>query len=277
MSVLDIPLWLNKSFFQGILSKKYKDEIVDIKVEAATAAGYLSNLLRVHVNFTNGQTEPFIVKLPTTHELALKKVGANGYDVHNKEMAFFDEVAPEILELAKKFGKREFVIPNVIAVDHDHEVIILEDLKPLYFEMVDKLKGLDEAQMLLSIKKLAQFHAASLMILQKNPKAFDYFDSGMFSRTVDAFNDGVLCSFELLVEEVATWPGYENYAKKMKKMETNLIENATRCFDIAPGELCVLNHGDLWTNNVMYTHDVNGKVTDAILVSRSNYLPFTNK
>lgn len=272
MSTLKVPSWLNSDFFEEILSKSRKDDSIikvrDVKIEPATSEGYLSMLLRVYVNYTTGRTQPLIVKFATTHELAVQKVGANGYDVHNKEMAFYDEVAHEILRLLNKIGHNEFVIPKAVAVNRDLEVIILEDLKPEGFEMVDRFEGLDEPHMKLSLEKLAKFHAASLMILQKNPKAFDYFDSGMFSRTVDAFNDGVLCTFELLVEEVATWPGYESYANKMERMKESFIENATRCFDVEHGELIVLNHGDLWTNNVMYTHNSNGDVTDAILVKR---------
>jgi thiamine kinase-like enzyme len=126
------------------------------------------------------------------------------------------------------------------------------------------------------LTKLAKFHAASLVIHQKHPNAFDSFDMGMFSRRIDAFNGAFISIFEIVVEEISTWKSYKKYAKKMEKMKENFIENATKCFDIVDGDFCVLNHGDVWTNNLMFKYEENGKLKDANLVSFS-FVSFNEK
>lgn len=274
MSQLNVPSWLCGSYFQEILAKNYKNssiKVQKIKVEPCGAAndGFLSTLLRVRVDYCMNSTvasESFILKMPTSQELAVEKVGANGYDVQNKEMSFFETVAPQMEKILKKIGEDKNVIPKVIAIDRTRDVIVLEDLSEMNFLMADRLTGLNEVQIDLALKKLAKFHAASLVIHRKHPKAFDSFDVGFFSRKVTAFHDGLLSLYELVVEEIETWPGFEKLATKMKIIRNSLIESASRCFDVADDDFCVLNHGDLWTNNLMYVDDDAGSVVDAILV-----------
>ena len=134
--------------------------------------------------------------------------------------------------------------------------------------MVERLVGLDEVQTKLALTQLAKFHAASKILHQKHPKAFDCFaNCGMFSRKTEGFNDALLSIFEVVVEEISIWTGFEKYAEKLKMLQGKLIENATKCLDIEPDEFCVLNHGDLWTNNLMYKFDENDEVKNLILVS----------
>ena len=276
MSELNIPGWLSTSYFQEILSRKLKNTSVKVKevlVEQCGATdGFLSTMWRVRVNYfvnSKDENESFVVKMATSNEMAIQKVGKNGFDVQNKEMSFFEVFAPQmkkILRLGDDDDDDDTLFPNVISVDRHREVIVLEDLKARDFVMVDRMKGLDEVHVRLALKKLAQFQAASLMIYQKHPKAFDSFDMGIFNRKVDAFNGAYLSIFDFVVEEVETWPGFESYIEKMRKLKGSLIENTIRCFDNEPGDFCVFNHGDVWTNNLMFTYNESGEVNDAIMV-----------
>lgn len=274
MSESNIPSYLSASYFQEILSRNFKNtsvKVKDIEVEPCGAAndGFLSTLWRVRLNYfinSSDEHESVIVKTSTNHELAIEKVGANGYDVQNKEMSFFEVIAPQVKKALKITGDDDTLIPNVISIDRHHDAIVFEDLRTRKFEMADRMGGLDEAHVRLSLKKLAQFHAASLIIHQKHPCAFDSFDIGMFSRKIDVFNEAFLSIFKFVVEEVETWPGFENYAEKMRNLEGSFLENATRCFDNEPGEFCVLNHGDVWTNNLMFNYNKGGEIIEGILV-----------
>jgi hypothetical protein len=268
----NLYLWLDASFFEKLLRKNLKNTSVKVNnVEIEPCAGlndgFLSTLLRVCVTFcvnSSDENEHFVVKIATSHKLALDKVGANGYDVQNKEMKFFEVIAPQLEKVLKGIDKNVFV--KAVAVERGHDVIVLEDLKPYGFVMADKTIGLDKTQTHLALSKLAKFHAASLIVRRKHEKVFDEFDVGMFSRKVEAFNDAFMSIFELVIEEVATWQGFESYAEKLRKIQPNLIENATRCFDVKPTDFCVLNHGDLWMNNLMFKDGENRETDDAILV-----------
>lgn len=277
MSELKYQKFLDTEFFRKILAANHKNSSVkvhEVHVEPCGAAndGFLSTLLRTRVEFlvnSKVETETYVVKLMTHQELAVEKFGANGYNVQDKEMMFFEVLAPQVQKVLKKIGEDENLFPRVAAINHEHDAIVFQDLKEYNFVMADRMIGLDEAHIHLSLEKLAKFHAASLMIHQKCPTVFNFFDSGILSRKVDAFNGAFTSIFEYAVDEIKTWPGFVLYAEKLESLKEFLIENARRCFDYDDNEFCVLNHGDVWTNNLMFKYNANEQVEEAILVSMS--------
>lgn len=278
MSESSFPAWINKDYFQAILSSRYKNssvEVQTVRVEPCGAGGFISTLLRVQVGYvisSEQRHESFIVKTSTKDEFALAKVGSEGYDVQHKEMLFFEMISERIEKTWKCINENETLVPQVLAVDRDHNAIILEDLTAKDFSTIDRMEGLDDAHTRLALKKLAKFHAASIVIQQKQPRTCEFLELGMFSRKNDSFNDYVVSIYEVFVEEVESWAGWETYAKKLRKLQPNFIEAVLRCFDHDPGDLCVLNHGDVWTSNLMFKYGANGEVTDAILVRISRSL-----
>lgn len=268
------PSWLNSDFFQKILCDYFGNcaiQVEEVKVEPCNGAngGFLSTLLRVYVTYSLSSEHciaSYVVKIPTSHELAVKKFGPEGLNVQRKEMMFYEFVAPLMDEVLTKLKDDEKLFPKVIAIDHEHEAIVLEDLSSLNFKLADRIARLDESHVKLSLKKLAKFHATSLLIRQKDPNIFDYFKTGFFNRKINAFDDFYLSIYQVAIEEIETWPGFEKYAIKMKKLEVNLIETATQCFDVNQRDFCVLNHGDMWTNNLMFRYKDNGELEDTAMV-----------
>lgn len=271
------PSWLNGEYFEEILRKSRKNtsiSVQNVKVGPCGAAndGFLSTLLCAYVTYVVNSKEiceNFVLKLSTTQDLAIEKIGKTGYDVQNKEMLFFEVIAPQIEKVLTKIDESENLIPNTYAIDRSYEAIVFEDLKTRNFVMVNRQVGLDEIQTKMALEKLAKFHAASLIIQKKHPNAFKSFNAGMFSRDIDAFNFAFNSIFELAAEEIVTWSDCQKYGEELLKMRGSFIELATRCFDVLPGDFCVLNHGDLWTNNLMFKFDQNGKTEDVILVAES--------
>lgn len=265
------PTWLTTSYFEEILRKNYRNTSIKVhklKVEpcSETADGFLSTLLRAHVHFYKNkshESESFVLKLSPSQDVTVEKVGVNGYNVHNKEMLFYEVIAPRIEKILKRAGDNDRLLPAVVAVDREHDVIVFKDLNALNFVLADRMVGLDTAQVHVALKKLAKFHAACLLMKQKHPTAFETFDAGMFGRKITAFNDAFLSIFEVVCEEIATWSGFGKYAAKIKLLQESFIERATKCFDVEDGEFCVLNHGDVWTNNVMFNKE---GTQDAVLV-----------
>lgn len=267
------PSWLTVEYFQAILAKNLKNtsvKVLSIEFEpCGVTGGFLSTLLRVQVKYFMHSVEvceSFVVKLETTQGAVLEKVGKVGYDVQNKEMKFFEEVGPLMKKTLRKIGEHANFIPKVLKVDHENHVLIFEDLKSKNFDMVDCMNGLNENETKLALSKLAKFHAASLVINQKHSNLLGSFDIGMFSRKRNEFNFAFSSIFEIAAEEIATWEGFEHYGEKLQQLKGSFIENTTKCFDIQPGDFCVLNHGDIWTNNVMFKFDENGNAEDSILV-----------
>lgn len=199
-------------------------------------------------------------------DLALEKLGTDNYNVQDKEMEMYQKLLPEFKKVLDSINEDSNIFPTVVAVDKALDVIVLEDLMEKKFVMADRLEGLNFEHITLTLRKLARMHAASIIIHQKNPNAFANFNTGLFTRKTDAFHVMFESLCDVLIEEVSTWDGYEYYAEKLKNVRKNLIENAQRAFDCDDGDLHVLNHGDLWTNNVMFTYDSFGSPIDAILM-----------
>ena len=111
--------------------------------------------------------------------------------------------------------------------------------------MADRFEGLDLDHILLSLKKLARMHAASIIIHEKDPKAFKQFDTGFFTRKTDVFDVVFESLCDALIQEIPQWKGYEHYEEKLKNVRKNLVKNARRAFDCDEGDLHVLTHGNL--------------------------------
>lgn len=253
----EIPAWLTERFVQDILRQHYRDQSLKVKSLAVKQCGgkgdsYASLMFRVGTFFTNRkhpenvQFASYIVKTLPVLEIAVEKLGSDNYNVQNKEMEIYQQLLPEFRQVLESINEDPNIFPGVVAVDTKLDVIMLEDLAEQQFVMADRLKGLDRNHLQLALTKLARMHAASVIIHDKNPKAFAHLDTGFFTRKTDVFHVMFESLCDAMMEEVATWEGYEYYAQKLKKVRRNLIANAQRSFDCDDGDFHVLNHGDLW-------------------------------
>lgn len=277
LSAEEIPDWLNKAFLEDILQKHFNDEALKVKCLKIQQCGgkgdsYASVMFRVGTYFCDGtnpetvQFRSFIVKTLPDLEIALEKLGSDNYNVQNKEMEMYRDLLPQFKKVLMSIGEAGDIFPGAIAVDKTLQVIVLEDLAEKKFVMADRTKGLDLNHILMSLRQLARMHAASAVIDAQNPKAFEHLDTGFFTRKTDVFHVMFESLCEAMIEEVDTWEGYEYYAKKLPQVRKNLVKNAQRAFDCDDGDFHVLNHGDLWTNNLMFTYDDAGNPTDSILL-----------
>lgn len=273
----EIPDWLSEAFIENILRRHFKRESLKVnclRIQPCGGKGesYASIMYRVGTYFSVSgspkavQFRSYIVKTLPQHEMALEKLGSDNYNVQNNEMEMYDKVLPEFKRLLASIGEDAEIFPGAIAVVKALDVIVMEDLLERKFEMPDRTKGLDSNHILMALRQLARMHAASAVLYEENPKAVSQFDSGFFTRRTDCFHVMFETLCDAMIEEVSTWEGYEYYAQKLPQVRKNLIENARRAFDCDEGDFHVLNHGDIWTNNLMYTYDDAGQPKEAVLL-----------
>jgi Ecdysteroid kinase-like family len=273
----ETPDWLNNLFVQNILQKHHCNDNLKVKYLRIQQCGgkgdsYASTMYRVGAFYCDVKTpeklvsKSLIVKTLPAHEMAMEKLGSNNYNVQDKEMEMYEKFLPQFRDILEAIDEDAEIFPAMLAVDKKLDVIVLEDLAERKFVMCDRLKSLDLDHILMSLRKLARMHAASAVIYAKNPETFAHLDTGFFTRKTDVFHVMFESLCDGFIEEISSWEGYEYYAKKVVNVRKSLVKNAQKAFDHEEGDFLVLNHGDLWTNNLMFTYGPDGKPADCVLL-----------
>jgi hypothetical protein len=248
----EVPAWLTKSFIEKNLRNHFDDKSLKVKKMKVSQCGgkgesYASVMFRIAVSYTKKgeeKTISLVVKTLPENEMAKDKLGSGNYNVQNKEMEMYERLLPKFKRILQSINEDAEIFPEVIGVDKSLEVIIMVDLMEKKFVMADRLKGLDLNHTLISLRKLARMHAASMVVHQKNPQSFEGFDTGFFTRKTDCFHVMFESLCECLIEEIPSWDGFEHFAEKLKIVRRDLVKNARKAFDCDEGELQVLTHGE---------------------------------
>lgn len=272
---LDAPEWLTEAYLQDALRKYYNDRKIRInwvKVNPALGKGenYGGVLTRVKAQFTrsdgSAQLGHYIVK-STFEGNEFAQNTMEPYDIFNREMEIYEQVLPKLKALLREIGDTEQIFAETMAVDVDNSSLIFEDLNARGFTMPDRLKGLDMKITRLVLRKLAKMHATSAVMNERENHILEGYDRGFFNRYTDNYAPAFVGMFQAATRCVAQWPGYEKYAAKMETLVPIYMELGKRIFDISPGHINVLAHGDLWTNNVLVNYDKeSGEPLDAIII-----------
>jgi len=140
-------------------------------------------------------------------------------------------------------------------------LLVLEDLQPAGFKMAPRRNGLDFDHCALAMRKIAMFHAASVVLVDKNPSTIKNYGTGLYSDH-EMIAPWLLKGLNSFAQSLKSWPGMENYGIKLEKMGTDAVKRGVEAGDKRLGGFNVLNHGDLWINNMLFTYHDNGKLND---------------
>ncbi|XP_033611562.1 uncharacterized protein LOC111874997 [Cryptotermes secundus] len=147
-------------------------------------------------------------------------------------------------------------------------VIIMEDLTPLGFRMVNRGVGLDLAHCLVVMRRLATFHAASVILYQQDPECMTPFLESLFSESVNEkqFQQMISGLMKRVRVEVETWPDFSHFARKLRALEKDVLGRMCRGMRRDDKAFNVLNHGDAWKNNMLFRYSDTGQPESVIFV-----------
>lgn len=205
-----------------------------------------------------------VLKLPPENKARRETMGMN---VFEREVTAYNEILPMFqkfqLDKGLKPGQGFVSFPKCYYASFDKEkdeaVIIMEDIRRKGYKMLNKYKTVDFEHAKAVLETVAQLHGLSLAMKDQCPGIFNKF-KGLKDVMADGMLNDMMKSITITNCEKAIGtlePHEENLKKKLRAFGENIFDIVQTCTN---GELVepytVLNHGDCWTNNMMFKYQV---------------------
>ncbi|KAM7357246.1 uncharacterized protein ACRADG_002689 [Cochliomyia hominivorax] len=245
-------------------------KVCDFKLSPANGENFCSEIYQVEAEYElNGKTEhkSFIVKnmIPEIAE-----IGSN-------EEIMFNTVLPGMetcLNVVEDKKENKLYAKCLLSEKRDrHELYVLENLNSLGYYSADRLKGLNFIHAEVLLKKIAKYHAASMMYNKKFPDVVQNLDGAHFKEGAsDAMAQAIAFGgFEYVANMIKNWPLYKHLAERVRAIIPKFNELVMEVVNSKHSKFNVINHGDLWVNNFLYKYDQkSGKPTDVLFVDFQN-------
>ncbi|KAH8382489.1 hypothetical protein KR009_003761, partial [Drosophila setifemur] len=269
-----LPPWLTEEYIQKAIRSAYKDnQLKVLKVWAKPATGkgenFIGIMTRIYVDIEQRdgtvENKTYILKQVIPEDAPQAKIFEE-YDLYNRELNMYDNVLPKLEKILEEANFTEKIVAKAIVVDKERTVMILEDLAPLHYTNACRIKQLDLEHTKLVLDMLAKFHAAAIILDQREPGLLrNNYDGHFFSRDKKGYGLVFNGLFKGFVRYVKSKPDLEKrYGAKLDHLATKLMEYAARSVDVGEKDLQTLTHGDCWTTNVMYQYDDEGNPTTVL-------------
>ncbi|XP_017858765.1 PREDICTED: uncharacterized protein LOC108610903 [Drosophila arizonae] len=269
------PKHLDVAFFEEVLETMLRTSHVQLvgihcALGSSTGENYCSLIYRVKLTYRRNdgkveQTGVIVKSIPRIDSIEF----IEDLQVYLKEKITYYEMLPR-LELLMKC-KRRFGPKLYQCLKQPENTLVFEDLGRLGYVMGSRETGLDETHARLVMERLAEFHAASMVLAVMDPEILKAYGDGMLSPHGLNKDDGLLMRFfagngEQLHKLVSSWPGYERIADKIGKYMEQQRVNLVRAQAPVDDEIKVLNHGDLWVNNMLFKYNGAQQLQDVIFI-----------
>ncbi|KAH8382877.1 hypothetical protein KR009_005689, partial [Drosophila setifemur] len=269
-----IPDWINAELFEDVLKATVEgySKVRSFKADLGTAPGenYATIMVRAHIEAEledgNIKQVSYMVKLP--HKLEMFEAMMKYTNIFDIERTMYDEVVPEMEAMYKDagveivFGAKSYDLKGAKS-----DYVALEDLRVRGFKNANRLEGLDQTHTERVLRKLAQWHAASAVRVATKGQYPDILLHGFFKEENRAMMNEVMKGMgQRFIQCCATYEGNKEYIDKIKSLRPVIIDEMFKANKVDPTEFNVLNHGDSWSNNIMFQYDDAGKIKETYLV-----------
>ncbi|XP_052870578.1 uncharacterized protein LOC128276154 [Anopheles cruzii] len=286
-----LPSYLTESLIQRSLEHDlgHPVRIESFSAGPATSAGdnYLSDVFWISVLYEGGTAEKRLLAK------CMPDVGDRGnvldtLDAFRKETETFQQLLPAFSQLVSdsSSGLERFGAKCYYATTEPVRTIVFEDLKALGFRMCDRTAGgLDFAHCALVMRKIAKFHAASMLYAARseaNERLLrDRYSYGFYNprvaledyRIFAVFQDGL----EKFIQVSAGWSELDAaIVEKLRGLLPSFKRRMADCVDPTnpATKVRVLNHGDLWSNNMMFRYEATAAAADTDVVREVMFVDY---
>uniref|UniRef100_A0A1A9ZVF0 CHK domain-containing protein n=1 Tax=Glossina pallidipes TaxID=7398 RepID=A0A1A9ZVF0_GLOPL len=275
-----IPKWVNKEIFHKMLKQLFDgvDGIIYFDIARALTSGenYSTLMLRVQIEMKlkDGRTRSssFMLKLP--HETKEMKDMLASLNFFHLENVVYQDVLNEMERMYAESGVELRFGAKCYRLSADNEklYLLLEDLSCCGFKNVNRLDGLDVEHTECVLRKLAQFHAASACrVATLGPYTEKLLFHKLDSKYVRSKIRQIYALMaETFMENLKNYKNCEKYRESLLIFFNNLIEWYVKARVVHTQYFNVLNHGDMWTNNILFKYKTDGHVEETYFVDYQN-------
>ncbi|XP_066249294.1 uncharacterized protein [Euwallacea similis] len=265
---MKVPVWFTKELFEEALRNFFKNRdlyITTLSTQDAIPAGenYTSDLFRTTINYRcgkSGRNEVISVIVKCGNEDGgVKQDLAQELHLFEKEAEMFGRTFPAMYDI---LGEYYNLSSKCLYTSLEpHKIIILEDLTTFGFNVLPRHIGFDLEHCFLVVEKMAQMHAASVIMYENDPSLVKLYCEGLYGDN-PLTREWVAAGYSALIDACSRWPGYEKYGYKLQALGNEALERGFKAQRRKLGGFNILNHGDLWVNNMMFAYHPNGKIKD---------------
>lgn len=272
--------WNNIKFYKNLLKKIEKSksiEIISHEIEPASKQGdnFLSALFRANVTYNvNDEDDEKSITLIVKTNLQSTEADelASEFDIFKREVTVYNNIISECEKILRKIDDEVRFGPNVHLAAGN--LIVMEDLALESFEIEDKKERLNLELSKKVIEKLAKFHASTAVLYEANPKIFALHMEPNLTEAETPYHEFYRNASASCLEVVKTIPELEAYVEKFEEYQENIIPRQINVFVRDGTQFNCLNHGDVWTNNLMFKKNEDGEVEELLFVSISTRVKF---
>lgn len=258
--------WMDENFMMDVLHTANSSGLTIDKFDVTTALSpgnnYISEIYRVIIETSDHQVRSVIVKCLPTAEYNLKFIADSR--LFEKETLFYSETLPAMYNVeAAHSVKLEPLAPECFYSERD-SLLLLEDLNAAEFKMPDRLQGLTLDETVLAVEALARFHALTLDL----PDLEELYPDTLYcGKDFEHASRYVANGVTALAAAVETWPGCRELGLRLRETARTAHSRAVNLLESKESPVRVLNHGDFWTNNIMFRRDAcTGRPVDVRLL-----------
>ncbi|PZC76517.1 hypothetical protein B5X24_HaOG204482 [Helicoverpa armigera] len=246
-----------------------------VKFEPVGAAGdnYVANVKRIILEGDGGNLSIIAKIAPSSEQIR------NNFQtpvMFLNEIFMYKKILPKFLQLQKQAGVPEdeqIKFPKYYGSlsEAPNEIILLEDLKVAGYNMLDRFIPLTDHVVRGVLKSLAIWHSLSYVLKAKEPDTFNHFRDSLVNYWVHFYelkDNPVIDAFrQVETIAIAILSDYPQYQSIIKDKVNAFMERTVKITKVEDGNrFSVIQHGDAWTNNIMFQFREDGTLKESMLI-----------